>query len=535
MNIMEQRVLCALCHNPANIEELAEASWLPTAAIKILENTYEGWQLSDGACSNCVQTALLEFFMAEGGVPLKERVEAAGPLGVEAAFGVLPTPVRLPSDPRYTGRGVTLALVDSGFYPHPDLVTPNNRIKAWADASTDPVTWKTFGPDETPEWPGWDSGVPSQWHGLMTSGVAAGNGGMSHGIYRGLASEAELVLVQVTGQDGRITNASITRALNWLHEHCTDLGVKVASMSVAGEHTGWLVGNPVDEAVGALVRDGVVVVTASGNDGARRLVPPATAPSALTIGGLDDKNNFDPDEVEVWHSNYGATVTGMSKPELVAPSIWVVAPILPNSEVAKEAQDLFALRAMNSEEVERRIAEQKLVTPHYQHVEGTSFAAPLVASVVACMLQANPDLTPNLIREILMNTAQPVPGADRKRQGAGALEPSRAIGLALRADSGPLTGFPLSPDIEPDGVSFWLYDPDATSVRRHGKLGSLERARNGGRRGAVAYLACEARFGSLPPACIAIVLFSTTGDGCTTRITRAKHPTGSPDSTACWK
>src|SRR5690348_3146437 len=109
---MDQRVMCALCHNPASLEELAEASWLPSAAIKILESTYEGWQLSAGACSNCVQTALLEFFMAEGGTPLKEKVEAAGSLGVEAAFGVLPTPLRLPSDPRYTGRGVTLALVD---------------------------------------------------------------------------------------------------------------------------------------------------------------------------------------------------------------------------------------------------------------------------------------------------------------------------------------------------------------------------------------------------------------------------------------
>jgi serine protease AprX len=438
---------------------------LPPAAIKQLENNREGWQITQGACSNCVRSALVDFLMAQGEMPFQERVDAAAPLPAEIAFGVLPTAMRLPSDPRYRGRGITLALVDSGYYPHPDLVQPRNRIRAWADASTDPVTWRVFSPDETPDWPGWDANVPSQWHGMMTSTVAAGNGTMSHGLYRGLASEADLVLVQVTGKNGSISNESITRALKWLDEHRENLGVRVVSVSVAGEHTGWLVGNPVDEAVNTLVRDGVPVVVAAGNEGARRLVPPATAPLALTIGGLDDKNNFDPAEVEVWHSNYGASVTGLSKPELVAPSIRVAAPVLPISEVAEEARELFAARSGHREEAELRIAEQKLITPHYQHVEGTSFAAPLVASVVACMLEANPSLTPQQVRDILTSTAQPVPGAERSRQGAGALEPSRALGLALRAEGGPMIGFPLSPEFSPDGISFCLYDADAASVR----------------------------------------------------------------------
>jgi serine protease AprX len=216
------------------------------------------------------------------------------------------------------------------------------------------------------------------------------------------------------------------------------------------------------------VRKGITVVAAVGNEGERRLLPPATAPDALTIGGLDDRNNFLPDEVEVWHSNYGESVAGLAKPELVAPSIWVVAPVLPGSEVAAEARKLFAQRHLRDVELEERIAELKFVTPHYQHVEGTSFAAPLVASFVACMLEANPALTPDRIRTILIDTAQPVERADRERQGAGALVPCLALAAVLREPGAPLHGLPLSPHRTEEGIHFYLYEPNAAQVHVQG-------------------------------------------------------------------
>ena len=48
-------------------------------------------------------------------------------------FAVIPTAVRLNASPEYTGKGVTVALLDSGFYPHPDLMTPVNRVVAYED------------------------------------------------------------------------------------------------------------------------------------------------------------------------------------------------------------------------------------------------------------------------------------------------------------------------------------------------------------------------------------------------------------------
>ena len=456
---------CPLCGSPSTPSQLAEAGWLAPDVLNQLALSNPHWRRSDGACPACVQQALLETLLNEGEAALHERIQHIWPLDAEAAFGALPTPLRMHADPRYTGRGITIALVDSGFYPHPDLVRPRNRIRAWVDAGSAALVQRRFGADELPTWPSWDAAAPQQWHGLMTSTVAAGNGQLSHGFYRGMASDADLVLIQVRDDEGHISNASITRALTWLHTHGPALGVRVVSMSVSGDPVEPLAGNPVDEAVAALVAAGITVVVAAGNDGQRHLVPPATAPLALTIGGLDDMNTFDHAARALWHSNYGATAGGLSKPEVVAPSMWVVAPLLPGTPTAAEAAELFVRRAAGDPNVEIPIAGRKLVTPHYQHVDGTSFAAPLIAGIAACMLEANPALTPRRVRELLIAAAEPVPGAAPERQGAGAIHAFAAVALAFADQHSPRADYAQSPNITPEGVIFLLHDHQARAVR----------------------------------------------------------------------
>src|SRR6266446_8978860 len=140
-----------------------------------------------------------------------------------------------PADPRFSGKGITIALVDAGFYPHPDLVQPRNRIRVWADATRDSVSAIHFEPDETPRWPDWDGARDWQWHGTMTSTVAAGNGFVSHGLYSGLANAAELMLIQVRDSNGHISSASIHRALEWILKHGPELGIRIVSLSVSGD------------------------------------------------------------------------------------------------------------------------------------------------------------------------------------------------------------------------------------------------------------------------------------------------------------
>src|SRR5205085_2635742 len=108
--------------------------------------------------------------------------------------------------------------------------------------------------------------------------------------------------------------------------------------------------------------------------------------------------------------------------------------------------------------------EQKFIHPHYQHVDGTSMAAPIVTSLVAQMLEANPRLTPTDVKTILTASARPLPFVPQSEQGHGVINAPRAVAMALRGRGGPLAGLPLSPRLSPDTVTFYCYQPGVRQV-----------------------------------------------------------------------
>src|SRR5205814_8934412 len=79
-------------------------------------------------------------------------------------FAVLPMAVRLNADPDYTGKGVTIAFLDSGFYPHADLQEPDDRLLSYHDLAAAPPSVRPHDPIE-----------PGQWHGTQPSLVDRGH------------------------------------------------------------------------------------------------------------------------------------------------------------------------------------------------------------------------------------------------------------------------------------------------------------------------------------------------------------------------
>jgi serine protease AprX len=456
---------CPLCQRSERASVLAEAAWIDDDTEARIRSRNTDWRRRDGACPACVQQALLALLLEKGERVLGRVVQDVWPLDPEAAFGALPTPLRVRADPRFTGVGVTVAVIDAAFYPHDDLVRPSNRIRAWVDASEEALHTRHFAADDVPNWPGSALGTAAQWHGLMTSAALAGNGWRSHGLYRGLAPDASLVLVQVQGDDGRIGSTRLVRALRWILAHHREFGIRVvnASLGVGAESAD--AERNIDTLIAALVADGVSVVVASGNDGQRSLALPASSPFAITVGGLDDGNTFDTITPMLWHSNFGVGSNGRAKPELVAPSIWIVAPIIPVSELAGEAIRLFERRALGDASAETRIRELRLVTPHYQHVEGTSFASPIVSSVVACMREAYPALHASATCALLEGACYAVAGATPERQGAGAIDAGHAVAAALALSAGSVVGTVRSPRPDDEPPTIWLRDFRARSVR----------------------------------------------------------------------
>ncbi len=407
-------------------------------------------------------------------------------------YAVIPTADRLNVDDRFTGRGVTIAFLDSGFYQHADLVEPNSRIAVLHDINGDEIASDTK-PVES-----W------HWHGTQTTVAAAGNGYLCEGKYRGVASDARLVLVKVSSE-GRISEANIEQGLRWVIENRERFNIRVLNISLGGDNDVPCSQSTIDQLAEEAVRQGIVVVVAAGNTTDRPPIPPANSPSVITVGGYDDGNQFGQKEPGLYHSSFGVTAGGTVKPELIAPAMWVAAPILPHTHLYERAVALsrlatapdYHLRSLAREleekaelpesvavgdvETIRKFVEsvlesQKIIATHYQHVDGTSFAAPIVSSIVAQMLEANSKLTPGAVRNILISTADRITNAPAIRQGFGMVNARRAVAFALREEHGLETVACDPPRVKNGRLVFLYHDDMANSVSLAGDFNSWHSA-----------------------------------------------------------
>jgi serine protease AprX len=431
--------LCQLCgrtHKP----EIPVAS-LPADLQSLVQANLTSTKAAEHICASCLSL----FNRALNNLKSHAHIFAD-------AQQALPTPLRMDADERFTGKGVTMAFLDSGFYAHSDLTEPVNRIVAYHSI---------FAPEDDPGF--LLTPDVASWHGMMTSVVAAGNGFLSDGLYRGIAPEANVVLVKI-GKTGRLPEENIETGLRWVLENKDRFGIRVVNISAGGDFEQSYLQNSLSKVVEDAVSLGLVVVCAVGNAGfapGHPVLPPASSPSSISVGGLDDQNSLDRARRGMYRSSYGPTIDGLQKPEVIAPGIWVAAPILPHTPTADEAQLYATLDSATDDELRNIITSQdgidkdldeakdlpvpllrqlitiklregNVINEHYKFVDGTSFASPIVASIVACMLQANPTLTPQQVKKILIETAERVVGVEVERQGWGVVTPRAAVEMARK-------------------------------------------------------------------------------------------------------
>lgn len=396
----------------------------------------------------------------------------------------IPTPERLDADRAATGRKVTMAFVDSGFFPHPDLTRPRSRVLAYHDVTDPDAVFTDQKVDEI-----------YRWHGTQTTVSAAGNGYLSAGRYRGLAPDANLVLVKVRGEVGG-PEENLLKGLDWIVQERERLGIRIVSISVGGGHDQPIRGNAVDRRIEEMVRAGLIVVCAAGNSGCSEHhlpIAPATAASAITVGGYDDHNELGREVPGLYCSSFGPNPDGVMKPEIIGPAAWVAAPILPETPLYRRAEALTRIATAPEFEigrvagdlrevaqipesaltgsreelrawVEEVLAREKVVSAHYQHVNGTSFAAPIVASVIAQMLEVDPNLTPVAVKRILIQTADRIYQQSVARQGFGRISPRRAVEVARSGRFVTDEARYLAPHVVGDRLVFYFHDHHASEV-----------------------------------------------------------------------
>ena len=430
---------CPVCSREARGESIS-LDELEADLRKLISASAPDSSSLDTVCERCV--SLFE--------RAKDQIVKDAAVQKDGSY-VLSTPIRLDADERFTGKGVTIAFLDSGFYPHADLTTPSNRIVAYRSLlDGDGDLSSLFQPDV------------ASWHGMMTSVVAAGNGSLSNGFYRGIAPEADVVLVKLA-KTGRISEANIQEGLEWVLSNRTKYGIRVINISAGGDFEQSYLHDSLSQTVEECAMQGITVVCAVGNAGhlpTHPVFPPASSPSCIAVGGLDDRNSLNRAKRGMYLSSYGPTVDGLQKPEIIAPSIWVPAPILPNTPTAQQAELLEKLDKSADEDLHEiirdnpaiddeleaaldrpvhsirqiitlKIRRENVITKNYKYVDGTSFSAPIVSSVIAQILEAKPELTPQQIKRILISTAERLPHYEVDRQGWGVIDPRRAVEMAL--------------------------------------------------------------------------------------------------------
>ena len=323
----------------------------------------------------------------------------------------------------YTGAGIGVAVIDSGITPWHDDLTVANRQGQRVTAFIDFVNGQT---DKYDDW----------GHGTHVSGLIAGNGYDSSGARLSVAPKANIVSLKALDHEGKGRISNIIAALDWIVRNKASYNIRVVNMSLgAGVFESYNT-DPLTVAARHAVDAGLVVVAAAGNMGRAingqpqygAISAPGNAPWVLTVGASSTQGTTDRrDDIMAGYSSRGPTMIDFAaKPDLVAPGSGSVSLSTPNSTFyTTKAQYLVAGKA-----------HLNLGYLPYLTLSGTSMATPVVAGTVALMLEANPNLTPNLVKAILQYTAQVYNGYDYLTQGAGFLNTLGAVRLARFFETG---------------------------------------------------------------------------------------------------
>lgn len=279
------------------------------------------------------------------------------------------------------GAGVTVAIVDSGVAPHSDF---GDRIKAFKDFGS-----RRRAPHDP------------KGHGTHVAGIILGDGDKVDGI----APKADLVACRISSEREAV------QAIDWVIANKEKYSIDVLNLSLGAPAKADPEKDELRKAAERAVAAGLVVVAAAGNEfqGGKTssISSPGNSPEVITVGAVDDAGTVSPKDDKIWaNSSQGARSEG--KPDLVAEGTSVVSILAPKSA--------YAGRLASASE--------------YVALSGSSQAAPMVAGAIALLLQVNPSLSQQQVKDILKGTADPIPGAPKASQGSGRLDLKEAVQVA---------------------------------------------------------------------------------------------------------
>ena len=263
-----------------------------------------------------------------------------------------------------TGRGVSVAVLDTGITPHVDF---DGRIAVFLDLISGRVR------------PYDDNG-----HGSHVAGLIGGSGKASGGRYQGMAPECSFIVLKILDHQGNGRKQDVLKAIAWVRKMRVRYNIRILNISVGTTEQEKTLHDLLIEAVDEAWDDGLVVVTAAGNlgPGSGTVTAPGSSRKVITVGSRDLVSGTG------GISRRGPTRDCVCKPDLVAPGKDIIscAPGISRREYAKKS--------------------------------GTSMSTPQISGAIALALQKAPYLTNVQIKMLLRDSVRDL-GLPHNRQGWG--------------------------------------------------------------------------------------------------------------------
>lgn len=276
------------------------------------------------------------------------------------------------------GRGINVAVVDTGIYPHNDL---RKSIIYFHDF----VNKKNMPYDDNS-------------HGTHVSGIIAGNGAMSRGMYRGMAPDAGIIALKVLNSSGCGDARTIIKGLEWIMDNYSLYNIRIVNISIGTE------ASSCDDELSSLIKAvdslwdmGITVITSAGNNGPEyhTITTPGISRKVITVGTSDIMIHTDTSgKKHITYSSKGPTLCDVQKPDIIAPGNNIV------SCFTKQGG--------------------------YTSKSGTSMSTPIVSGAAALVMSYNPSISNNEFKELLCRSADDA-GLDRYTQGCGRLNVSKLL------------------------------------------------------------------------------------------------------------
>lgn len=273
---------------------------------------------------------------------------------------------------KLTGKNINICFIDTGIAMHLDFTLKKNKILKFIDLYNNI-----------------DIPYDDNGHGTFVSSVASGSGLLSNGKYKGIAPNSNIISIKALDGNGEANATKILEAMQWVYDNCKKYDIKIVCMSFGSEPLGY--NDPIMKGAEALWNKGIIVVAAAGNSGPKKatIKSPGISSRIITVGALDDHRSeyedLESNHFDIAEFSSRGPAFRLYKPDIVAPAV-----------------DICCCSYKGD----------------YTTLSGTSVATPMIAGLIALILECKPKLKPDYVKRLLLSSCKPIT-YDRNLEGYG--------------------------------------------------------------------------------------------------------------------